>query len=146
MSARFISTPLSVAENTQVGCEFVDTDGTTAQAAVTGGANDSLILALIATNADSVDADVQVFLADDDTPANVRLLGTVNVPTLAGTNGTTPSVDLLAGIAGLEKRDDGAFMLGAGQQLQVAPLAALTESSGEKLTIVPHGGNYAAVA
>jgi hypothetical protein len=145
MAARFISTPLNVTENTQISAVFtqdIDTP-TTPKDVVTAGENDSLILALIATNGDTAATKLKVLLHDGTT---ALLLGTVNVPTVSGVDGTAPAVNLLnsVDIPGLEKRDDGGWMLAAGQKFQVATLAAFTGTSAEKITVIAHGGNYAA--
>jgi hypothetical protein len=68
------------------------------------------------------------------------LVGTINVPTLSGTDGTNASVDLLDATMLPWLDADGEFFIPTGYKLQVGPLAAVTAA--KTLTIVCLAGNY----
>lgn len=133
----FIKAPLNNTANTQFANTFVNGDGTSAKDIVNGATDGTVIQDLIATSS-STDAELlQVFLYDGGA---ARLIGTITVPTLAGTDGTEPAVSLLntTDIPSLAKRDDGALLLAAGQKLQVAPVAAVDDNL---VTVTAIGGN-----
>ena len=134
----FVGSALSVAVNGGIGCEITDADGTAAKAAVSGGPEGSLIQDLSVVSTDSVDADVVVSLKDG---SSVMQLAVVTVPAGSGNSGTAAAVSLLnaSNLPALNKRDDLAVLLGAGQSLEVGVVSAV--SSGAKLVVTALGGN-----
>lgn len=135
----FILTPLNITQNTQIANTFANGDGTAAKDIVNGATDGTVIQDLICTSSSTGAELIKVLLLDAD-GGTARLIGTVNVPALSGTNGTTPSVSLLntTDIPSLAKRDDGALLLAAGQKLQCAPVAAVDDNL---VTITAIGGN-----
>lgn len=77
---------------TNGGVEFVNADGTTAQTVFTSGTDGAVLRHLNACSDDTSAIDCSIYLNDGTAD---YLLGTVTVPTLAGTDGTEPAVDLL---------------------------------------------------
>ncbi len=68
-------------------------DGTGYQTLYTASAEDAIVKSLMATSSDT--AAMNVVLAVNDGVAD-HIIGTVNVPIAAGTNGSTAAVDLLS--------------------------------------------------
>ena len=68
------------------------------------------------------------------------LVGSVAVPTLSGTDGATPAVNLLDADSLPWLDRDGEFVLPAGYKLQVAPTAAVTAA--KTVTVVCFAGDY----
>lgn len=68
-------------------------DGTSYQTLYTASTNDAVVKALMATSDDT--AAMNVVLAVNDGVAD-HIIGTINVPIAAGTNGSTAAVDLLS--------------------------------------------------
>jgi len=136
----FIGVPLTTAANTSIAATFANGDGTGAKDIVTGATDGTVIQDLIATSSSTGAELMQVLFYDG---ATARLIGTVNVPTLSGTDGTAPSVSLLntTDIPSLAKRDDGSILLASGQKLQVAPVAAVDDNL---VTVTALGGNLTA--
>jgi len=136
----FIGVPLTTAANTSIAATFANGDGTTAKDIVTGATDGTVIQDLVATSSSTGATVLQVLFYDG---ATARLIGTVNVPTLSGTNGVAPSVSLLntTDIPSLAKRDDGSILLAVGQKLQIAPVAAVANGL---LTVTAIGGNLTA--
>jgi len=127
----FIAAP-NVAEVT-----FVNADGTTPKDLVLGATNGTKVFSINATSDDTSDVVVSVFIYDGST---AYLLGAVNVPTLSGTNGTDPSVNLLESSMILSVDADGELFIPSGYKVQVAPQAAVTTA--KTLTIICFAGDY----
>ena len=116
---------------------FVAADGTTAKDLVSAGADGTKVLSIAATSDDTAAVNMRVYLHDGTT---AYLVGTVRVPTLAGTDGAAAALDLLQ-IAALPWLDsDGDFALPSGYKVQVAPLAAVTAA--KTVTLVCFAVDY----
>lgn len=88
------SSTLNVTQNIKTpGVSLQNADGTTAKTLYTSGANDSVVKSLMISSDDSAVQNVQVIVNDGTID---RVIGTVNVPASAGTNGTVAAVDALA--------------------------------------------------
>jgi len=109
-------------------------DGTAKQVLITAGTDGALIQSITVTSDDTSAVNVQVFLNDGTTSG---LMGTVNIPTLAGTDGIEPNVNLLNGLNGLQ--EDGSLILQASTSLEIAPLVTVT--SAKIVTLVSQGGD-----
>jgi hypothetical protein len=134
----FIGAPLTTAANTSIANTFT-TASLGPKDIVTGATDGTVIQDLIATSSSTGATVLNILFYDG---ANPFLIGTVNVPTLSGTNGTAPSVSLLntTDIPSLAKRDDGSILLAAGQKLQVEAVAV----TDNEVTVVALGGNLTA--
>lgn len=110
-----------------VGGTFVNADSTTAKTIYTAGSNDAIIKTLNLTSNDTSAVNIQLLVNDGTAD---RLLGTVRVATLSGTDGAAPSVDALGGtlIPSLPYDANGkrVLPLQAGHILKWAPLVAVT--------------------
>jgi hypothetical protein len=122
---------------------FVNADGTTAKdlraPADVAGTEGFKVLNLNAVSDDTVDPVlVDIWLHDGTT---AFLLGRVPVPTLSGTDGSAPSVNLLDATLLAGALDaDGQLTVPDGWKVQVAPSAAITAA--KTLTIIGIGGEY----
>jgi hypothetical protein len=116
---------------------FVNGDGTTAKTAFTAATDGSVLQHLNAVSDDTATVEMEVYV-DDGTTA--YLLGTIDVVTLSGTDGTNPAVDLMSPslIPGLGP--DGELFLKTGYTVEVAPKAAVTAA--KTVTIVAIGIDY----
>lgn len=131
--------PIFVKTANNAEATFVNADGTTPKDLIIAPTDGTKIFAINVTSDDTATVNMKVFLHDGST---AYLLGTVAVPTLAGTNGSAPAVNVLdpTAIPGLDA--DGELFLPAGYKIQVAPLAAVTAA--KTVTVVGLGANYAA--
>lgn len=129
--------PIFVDAANLVEVTFVNGDGTTAKDLISAGADGSKVLAIAATTDDTSANNVKLFVHDGTT---AYLVGCVNVPTLSGTNGSAPAVDLLDATALPWLDADGELFLPSGYKLQAAPLVAVTAA--KTLTLVCFAGNY----
>lgn len=104
--------------------------------AVTDGTK---LLAINCTSDDTSTVEMEVYLYDGTT---AYLLGTKDVPTLSGTDGVTPSVNLLdpTYITGLD--DDGHLFIKSSYKVQVAPKATVTTA--KTVTCVGFAVDYTA--
>lgn len=112
-------------------------DGTTAQTLLTAGSNGARIsgIGVVSTDTSAVVLDISYNDGVDD-----FLLGSVNVPTLSGTDGSTPAVSVL-NITDMPFLDeDLGFFLEGSDLIKVAPQAAVT--SALKVTLVVQYGDY----
>lgn len=116
---------------------FVNADGTTAKDLISGGTDGTKVLGIACTSDDTSAVVMQLYVHDGTT---AYLVGSINIPTLAGTDGTEPAVDLLDAAALPWLDADGEFFIPTGYKLQVAPQAAVT--SAKTVTVVCFGGNY----
>jgi hypothetical protein len=121
---------------------FVNADGTAAKTLYTAGANGARILSVIAVTNDTAANDVNLLLKTNGGAGTARNIGGKRVPIASGdaVASTIPSVNLLdpAQIPGL--MSDNSLQLGAGDVLQVAPVAAVTAA--KTLTIVVQAIDY----
>ena len=109
-------------------------DGTAEQVLFTAGTDGALVQSISVSSDDTNAVDVQLFVNDGSTS---HLMGTVNIPTLAGTNGIEANVNLLTNINGLQ--EDGSLILEASFSLRAAVLVTVT--SAKKVTLVVQGGD-----
>lgn len=110
-----------------VGGTFVNADSTTAKTLYTAGANDAVVKCINLASNDTSTVNVQLLVNDGTAD---RLIGTVAVATLSGTNGSAASVDALTGslLPSLPYDANGkrVLPLQAGHILKWAPVAAVT--------------------
>ena len=135
----FIDSPLTTTANTQIANTFVNADSTDVKDIVNGATDGTVIQDLIATSNDSADRILNIYLYDGGAS---RLIGSVTIPDLSGTDGgTNVSVSLLnvTDIPSLDKRDDGVILLASGQKLQCAAQVAVTAD--KTITVTAIGGN-----
>jgi len=104
--------------------QVANADGTTKKTVVTAGANGSKIVAVTAASDDTGNRTFNIYVTRSGTS---YLLGTVTIPTLAGTDGSAPGIDILGGgttnqIPGLPVDNDGQryILLESGDTLQAA--------------------------
>lgn len=120
---------------------FVNADGTTPKAVFTAGANDSILGMLSACSTDTSAVKCQVFLYDGSTN---WLVGTVNVPTLSGTDGSANAIDLLNSTAlpfcDLSDSGKRIIKVKTGWSVRVAPVSAVTST--KTLTVVAAGDDF----
>jgi len=117
------------------GLEIENSDGTGEQTLVTAGTDGAIVQSVTVTSDDTSDRDLQVFVNDGVTS---HLIGTVNIPTLAGTDGIVPNVNLLQTLNGLQ--EDGSLILQASHVLKIAALVAVTAA--KKVVLVSQGGDF----
>jgi hypothetical protein len=117
---------------------FVNADGTTPKDLVSAGADGTKIMRIAATTSDTSANNVALYVHDGTT---AYLVGTVNVPTLSGTDGTNAAVNLLDTTALPWLDSDGEFFIPTGYKIQAGPIAAVTSGS-YTLTIVCFAGDY----
>ena len=116
------------------GLLIENSDGTAEQTLVTAGTDGAIIQSITVTSDDTNAVDLQLFVNDGTTS---HLIGTTNIPTLAGTDGLAPNINLLTGIRGLQA--DGSLVLEASFTLRIAALVTVT--SAKKVTLVSQGGD-----
>jgi hypothetical protein len=116
---------------------FANADGTTPKDLVSAGADGTKVLAVAVTSDDAATVNLRLYVHDG---ANAYLVGTVAVPTLAGTNGVMPAVDLLDPELLPWLDQDGELFIPSGYKLQVAPLAAVTAA--KTVTVVCFAADY----
>jgi hypothetical protein len=132
--------PIFILKPNMAEVTFVNADGTTEKdlnSFVSGAADGGKVFAINVTSDDTATVEMQVLIHDGTT---AFLLGTVDVPTLAGTDGSTPAKNLLDPtlVAGLDS--DGELFVPTGYKLQVRPKAAVTAT--KTVTVIGHGGQY----
>lgn len=105
--------------------QIVNADGTTKKTVVTAGADGIKVVALNASSDDTSNRTLQVFITRSVTS---YLIGSAVITTLAGTDGSTLPIDMLALIPGLPVDNDGQryLFLESGDTLQVAVTGAVT--------------------
>lgn len=116
---------------------FVNADGTTAKDLIVAGADGTKINGIAVTSDDTSARVLQLLVHDGST---AYLVGSVNVPTLAGTDGTTPGIELLSATLMPWLDSEGGFFIPSGYKIQVKPTVAVTAA--KTVTIVGFGGNY----
>lgn len=106
---------------------FLPADTTAKKNIYTATGDDAVVKVLSVVSTDSTAANVQLWLYDG---VSDRLLGTIGVPLLSGSNGSAPAIDALNGvlIPGLGFDQNGKRVLGmkAGYILKASLLATLT--------------------
>lgn len=129
--------PIFVKSANNAEVTFVNGDGTTAKDLVSAATDGTKIFAINVTSDDTSARIMQVLIHDGTT---AYLIGSVNVPTLAGTDGTTPAVNLLdpTQIPGLDA--DGELFLKTGYKLQCKPTVAVTAA--KTVSVVCLGADY----
>lgn len=118
---------------------FVNADGTTAKTIFTPDATDGgALMQINVTSSDTSPVVMQVNVVDSG--ATSRLLGSVIVPTLSGTDGVVASVNILdsAFITGLQ--NDGSLTVKGGETVTVNPVGAVTATF--QVDVIPQGGDY----
>lgn len=131
------TSPIFVLTPNNKGVTFVNADGTTLKDLFVAGANGSRLGSIAATTNDTAANNVQIKLFDGTT---AWWAGTVDVPTLAGTDGATAAVNLLSLSMCPWLNSDGSLLLPSGWKVQVAPLVAVTAA--KTLTLVALGADY----
>jgi len=126
--------PIFIATTKSPGLLIENSDGTSEQTLFTASTDGALVQSISVSSDDTNAVDVQLFLNDGTTS---HLMGTVNIPTLAGTDGVEANINLLASINGLQA--DGSLILEASHSLTVAALVTVT--SAKKVTLVVQGGD-----
>jgi hypothetical protein len=93
----------------------------------TAGSNDSDVKAILVTSNDTAAINLSLYITRGGVD---YLLGCVNIPIAAGTNGTVPGIDLLAaaGMAGLPLDTVGKryIPMKTGDTLKVGPIVTMT--------------------
>jgi hypothetical protein len=82
--------PIFIATANLAEVTFTNADGTTAKDLISAGASGSKVLDIACTSDDTAAVDMEVYVHDGTTG---YLVGTVNVPTLSGTDGSAGSVE-----------------------------------------------------
>lgn len=120
---------------------FASGDTTTLKTVFTAGSNDSDLLGLLATSNDTSAINLQIWLR---TTATDYLIGTVNIPVAAGSNGTANAIDLLntAALPGLPVNAVGKryIPLKNGDSIKVGCLVTMTAA--KTLYVVSIGQDY----
>lgn len=118
---------------------IANADGTALQTVFTAGSDGGAVTQLSATTTDT-SAVIAVLTLNDGTTAIV--VGEVPVPAGAGTDGSTPAVDLLSATAmpGLMQAD-GSLVMGPSAVLSVSAKSAVTAA--KTLDVTALGGQYA---
>lgn len=112
-------------------------DTTTPKDLITAGANGSKITGINITSDDTAIMVVQLWYHNLTT---AYLIGSVSVPTLAGTDGTVPSVSLLNSTAIPSLGEDLSLMLEGLDKIQVSVVATVTTA--KTVTVVASYGDY----
>lgn len=120
-----------------VALDIENADGTTSQTLLTAGANGARITSIGVVSDDTAAVVLNIFYNDGSTDF---LLGSVTVPTLAGTDGSTPAVSIL-NITDLPFLcEDLSFFLEGSDLIKVASQAAVTTA--KKVTVIAQYGDY----
>lgn len=135
---RYPNTPGNETDNTTFGAEITAADTTDKIDVVEAASGDTSVIDLVAVSSCTEDEALGVYIVDG---TNVFQLGTVSVPALSGTDGTTPSVSLLntTDMPFLAKRDDQSFPIASGQKIQVASIATIADGA---IRVLPFVINY----
>ena len=130
----FINTP-------ETSCTELDNaDGTGLLVVFTAGADGGAVMKL---NAVSTDTSDRIIILHVDDGTTVAKLGEVSVPAGAGTDGSTPSVNLLDAVAMPGAfQADGSLALGPTATLSVS--AKVTLTAAKTIDIALQGGTYSA--
>lgn len=124
--AKSTALPLPQNANNQ-SVTFTNADTNAAKLAFTAGSNDSNIKGLIACTDDTAAINLRIYITRSSVD---YLLGTIRIPTLSGTDGAAPGIDLLnaSGMAGLPLDSVGKRIIPmkTGDTLRLACLATMT--------------------
>lgn len=131
------TSPIFVLTANNKGITFVNADGTTLKDVFVAGTNGSRLASIAATTNDTSTNNVKIEIYDGST---AYWAGTVAVPTLSGTDGSTAAVNLLSLSMCPWLNSDGSLFLPTGWKVQVAPLVAVTTA--KTLTLVALGADY----
>jgi hypothetical protein len=128
----FLNVPSTVNQS------IANADTTTAKVMATAGADGGAVMRMSATTTDT--SDVIAVLTIDDGSVTI-VLGEVTVPAGAGTDGSTPAVNLLSTLAMPGAfQNDGSLILGPAAVLSVGAKATVTST--KTLDISAQGGDY----
>ena len=117
--------------------DIENADGTTKQTLLTAGSGGARVGSIGAVSDDTSAVILDIFYNDGTSDF---LLGSVNIPTLSGTDGSTPAVALLNSTDLPFLNEDLCFFLEAGDSIKIAPHNAVT--SAKKVTLVAQYGDY----
>jgi hypothetical protein len=110
--------------------QIANADASTQKVVVTAGANGTKVVSLTAASSDTAARVLQISVGRGGTN---YIIGSVSVPAGAGTNGTSPSVNLLAStlLPGLPVDNDGQpyVFLQTGDVLQVSSTTTVTSNT-----------------
>jgi hypothetical protein len=124
--AKTFSLPLPQNVN-NLSVTFTNADTNATKLAFTASANDSNIKAILACTDDTAAINLRVYITRGGVD---YLLGTIRIPTLSGTDGAAPGIDLLlaSGMAGLPLDAVGKryIPMKTGDTLRLACLATMT--------------------
>ena len=125
-------------KNPSSGCQTIAAaDTTTQKTLITAGAEGALVNNISVTSDDTSAIIVVLTLNDGSTDCQI---GEVTIPIGAGTDGSTPAVNLLDGAALPFLQPDGSLPLGANAVLKANAKATLT--AGKTSYFVTYGGDY----
>jgi hypothetical protein len=120
---------------------LTNADTTVAKLCFTAGADDSNIKGIMVCSDDTAAINLKIYLTRSSVD---YLIGTVNIPTLSGTNGVAPAVDALNAVAlpGLPLDSVGKryIPMKTGDTLKVGALVTMT--SGKTCTVSVVGEDY----
>lgn len=136
------STPAFVATPKITPVAFTNSDSANTKKTIhTAGSNGSKVVAVLASSTDTSNRTGQIWLTRSETS---YLLGSTVVPTLAGTDGSTASANLLPPslLGSLPRDNDGQpyLFLESGDTLQVSFTAQVT--SAKEIDVVAVAGNF----
>ena len=122
------STSLNVTQQIEFAAgQILPADTTTKKTLYTASSDDAVLKSLMATSTDTAAMNVALYVNDGTAD---RLIGTVNVPALSGSNGTAAAVDLLSGTAmpglGFDQNGKRILSLKNGAILKAAVLVTVT--------------------
>ena len=134
------ATPVFVQVPKITPAAFTNADAANTKKTIHGaGVSGSKVISLLATSTDTANRTAQIWL----TRGGVSyLLGSVVVPTLAGTDGAVPTVNLLGGIAGLPIDNDGQryLFLVSGDTLQASFTTQVTAA--KEIDVISQAGDF----
>ena len=133
--------PIFVQKVLNEDAQFTNSDAIgTSKALYTAEATDGgLCNSISVTNTDSAAISLQLFLTPSG--GSARLLGTVEIPGLAGTLDANPAIDLLADTNIVGKQADGSYAIEPGGALTLENL--VQPASTKLVDIVAFCGDYA---
>ena len=119
------------------GLDIENGDGTSLQTLLTAGTDGARINMISAVSDDTAEMIVDLYINDGVTDF---LIGSVTVPTLSGTDGSTPSVSLLNSTSLPYLGDDLSLFLEGGNILKAAVQTAVTAT--KKVSLMAVYGDY----
>lgn len=124
--------------------QVVNADSTGKKTILTAGANGTKVVAIRATSDDTSNRSFGIYVTRGGTD---YLIGTVTIPTLAGTDGSAPAIDILGGgttgqMPGIAIDNDGQryLLLMNGDVLKAAALVAVT--SAKTVNLSAYGADF----